>query len=175
MTVTQVARELGLAEASASRLLQSGYVGAAYRLAGRTHSDSSMLTSAQAAELAAVPFVTHHPETLVVRCGPRQEDTTDDPRKFFGYDPDATWEELTAALGRWWPVGDPAYWAGKAMIATLAGYVVHVGRITGWQVKRRAGFDLEPDPTLDKAFAGKRLPTVRGGLIQHLADTADTE
>lgn len=178
-TVGQVSASLGLSQGSAARLLASGYAGPAYRLAGRSHHEALLASTEQVQTLKDVPRLEQHPEALVVRCAPRQVDDTDDPRVFYGYDPEATWEENVAALGRWWPVRDPHYWIGKPLVGSMVGFFVFAARIVDQPTispdNGRVAFTLERDRDLEATFLHRRIPATRGGITQHLTASEEEQ
>lgn len=171
LTIPLAARHLNLSTTSATRLVEAGVAGPTYRVAGRTHGEALLIPTTQVTALQQAPTLEQHPEALVVRCGARQEDTSDDPRRFFGYDPDASWDDQAAGLGRWWPVKNPHHWTDRPFTATVAGFFVFAARITGHVQKERVAFTLERDTGLEEVFLGSRIAATRGGLIQILPDT----
>ncbi len=104
---------------------------------------------------------------LNVRVGPATADATEDPRLFQGVHASLSEGELYDAVTRWWPVTNEAEWVGKLFVASIAGFVVLTGRITGAEKSRttqRVAFEVDTDDAEAREhFAGKRIPVFRGG------------
>lgn len=68
----------------------------------------------------------------VLRCGPLELDNSSDPRKWIGYGPGMTNDDLEAALIRWWtdPGRDLILHAG-AFLAVRGGWIVAMVAVTG--------------------------------------------
>lgn len=172
--IGDVAAKLGLSRESAALLAASQIGGPAFQLASRRDIKSVLTPATTLQALDATPFVTAHPEALVVRVRPARKDPNDPTRPYMGWLPGATWEDHETGVGRWWAIADPDYWHGKAFVATVVGHVAHVATIKTHfpGPSGGVGFRLSPpdDNTLE-AFAGKRLDTQRGGTHLYLAAT----
>ncbi len=116
-----------------------------------------------------------------VRVGPGTiseppHDVDERGRSYLGVHASFTDEELESAVTRWWQVTRPEEWVGRAFVASLAGFVVYSGRITGVDsivVNREDGyrrhlcrFEVDTtDAVCQELFTGKRIPVYRGGAV----------
>ncbi|MCL1900353.1 MAG: hypothetical protein FWG11_07595 [Promicromonosporaceae bacterium] len=119
-----------------------------------------------------------HPAAYVVRV--RAKEKPNDQRAFMGY---ATSygtrnDEKTRrdALRCWWPVRDPGQYDDHLLVASLAGFVVAVYRITGFKphpIDTRIAFEVQEIPRHDKKhpdtidaawFDNHRVERWRGAL-----------
>lgn len=134
--------------------------------------------------LAAVPqTIPTGSDFMNVRVGPgtlapeKERHIPGETRKYQGVHASFSAEELTAAVTRWWQVTHPDEWEGKAFVASLGGFVVLCGRITGWKMhtsqgedaiasRRLTSFEVNiDDAEVRECFEGKRIPVYRGGSV----------
>lgn len=188
-TVQELADAIGMSRPSAALVAASGIGGPIFQKGSRRDIHSSLVPASTLNALVAAPWVTKHPEALVVRVRPARRDPDDPDRPFMGWHPEAAWEDLCRGVGRWWRVRDPEFWHGKTLIATVVGYVAFVGRIkdhhtapggaVAFDLERpddetRAAFrDIDPQAGLDRG--PKRVEITQGGVTVHLDATAGWE
>jgi hypothetical protein len=159
-----VASKLGFSIPSAIRLMRAG-------LAGTIYSDGQreMVSRARVDELAArrMRDLASLPPAFILRVGPPQEDTSDDPRPWYGWDDLARGDSVTFGISRRWPVRDAEQLRGHLLVVTVSGVVAHVARIADVSpVDDEWAFKLvEPNPDDREARAWRdiRVPTAGGG------------
>lgn len=173
-TVQEVADAIGMSRPSAAIIVASGIGGPAFQKGSRRDIHSALVPETTLKRLAAIPWVTDHPEALVVRVRPARIDPDDPGRPFMGWQPDASWDDACLGVGRWWRIRNPEDWHGKTLVATIVGYVAHVATITNHETAPggAVAFHLaQPDLDVAEAFHHKRLELTQGGVTVHLEQT----
>lgn len=165
LAVTSVADALGLDRRDAAVATAAGLVGRQYVAGPRR-----FVLEATAREVGARPFVSEHPEALVVvRVTDAVRAEGDPSRNYVGWSAQLSDDDAEAGVDRWWSVADPARFVGWPFVATLKSFVVHVGRIDSVE-RSDAGtwFHLSKSPDLVRHYADKRVKSPRGGPIVYL-------
>ena len=145
LPLPEVGRKLGISPTNARKLHRAGLIQSDQVLAGRVYVPES-----EVARLQATPVVKVGEPVLQVRIG---VDT--DPSD-------------TEQIRQWWPVADPDAVVGHLLAATVAGWVVRVLRITGYQTSAgRRSFEVSDDiGKSGKSLLGHRWPSLRGPVAK---------
>ncbi|MFT4189256.1 MAG: hypothetical protein QM621_11820 [Aeromicrobium sp.] len=175
-SIREVADRLGMSKMSAALLVVSGVGGPCFHRHDRRDIESVLTPSATLEKLANTPWLTEHPEALVVRVRPARRDPNDAERSHMGWLPGASWEDHEAAVGRWWRIKDPDQWHGKTLVAAVVGYVAHVATITDHETTPGGAVAFQLTPPEDRtlaAFEGRRMTITQGGVTLHLPASPD--
>lgn len=159
-----VASKLGFSIPSAIRLMRSGLAGTIY-----TDGQREMVSRKRVDKLAerTMRDLADLPSAFILRVGPRQDDTSEDPRPWYGWDDMAREDSVRFGISRRWPVRDAEQLRGHLLVVTISGFVAHVARIVDvtpiddeWEFKLA---DPAPGDADGRAWKDIRLPTSGGG------------
>lgn len=172
VTINEMARKLGLrhdrAELLALADLAQAVLGRPTTF--RDHNDRLMVTRDALAFYQSVPYMGPHPDAFLTRVVPATE-VADPTRTHKGFHGAMTKQELTLALNRWWEMADPEWWVGKDFVASIAGFVVHGGRITDYEVvDGQVIVELDTEhPDYIATWRGRRFDSPRGRKVVHVS------
>lgn len=164
-----VSEALDVERATAEDLIKSGLLGEWFTVDGRV-----AVHAERAAELAEqTPMIDREdsraPRALIVKVKAAQRVEGDD-REYMGWHASLTPQQQADGVRGWWAVRNVEEWEGALLVATIAGFVVGVWRIAGYEslqgklhrfeVKEVDGTDREAS-----FYLGTRMKPVRGGVI----------
>ncbi|MDR8019646.1 hypothetical protein [Nesterenkonia aerolata] len=155
------AKILGLTVRDAATVMDAG-------LAGRTFSSgaSKFVEEAKVAKLAQSPRVEgEHPDILQVRVRAAVPDEDDASRNFKGWSADLNPADREAGVDRWWRVAPEKRHHGL-LVASVCGFIVHVGQIEGYEEGAEGKVRAVLSPVSDQVrnqFLGHRMRGPAGG------------
>lgn len=166
-----IAAHLAIARSSALQLIEAGLAGRRY-----VEGQRQMVERGRVEVLAKrtpVDLTACLPPALVVRVGPPQRDTTNDPRDWYGWYELAPKDARRNGVSRWWRVRDAESLIGRLFVVTVSGFVVDVSRIADARSDRSDWAFQLVDPSASdadaKSWQAVRLKSVGGGaIIRHL-------
>jgi hypothetical protein len=108
------------------------------------------------------------PPTVNVRVQPAR-DVDDDDRRRMGWHSRLTPHERDLGVTRWWPKPKHSV-EGWPFIATIAGFVVHYGRITDVGIEReQVRYTVDTtDTEVEALYKHKRIQPIGGGIAIYL-------
>lgn len=156
MSTREAAALLGIGTGDVAQLAQAGLLGRPHRVGNKVAFDRKTVEG-----MRWPPVSERHPAALVVRV--RAAVALDGVgRPYMGYATNygTADDEVTRrdAVRQWWPVRDPERVVGHPLVVTLAGFVVAVYAVTG--------FDRAPDHPRIAFRVAEAGPEVTGPFVR---------
>lgn len=168
--IATIGDHLGLDRGTADDLVRSGLLRGWFAVDGRTAARAGA-----AQQLARRPYFDPSgpstPRALVVKVKPAIQ-VDDQDREYQGWHALLSATEQADGVRSWWSVRDVDEWDGALFVATIAGFVVGVWRITGHETRlgklHRFELRLTDDDPDARFFVGRRMKPIAGGVTLRL-------
>lgn len=124
--------------------------------------------------LEALGRIPHRePAELIVNARVKAgRNVSESDRSMMGWHAAMTAQEADLAVTRWWPI-PTIDTVGAVFTATIAGFVVHAGRIVDQFTKySRIAYEVDTSDPAAQAYLHTRIPNPRGGHVVYLQPPA---
>jgi hypothetical protein len=167
--VTDVAEALGLERLTSTDVMRAGLLGPTYVIGRALAVEAGRAASLKHPSKKFTHLDAGLPTALIVKVRPARPETVDPDREWVGWHAALSDEARADGVRGWWTVRAPERLHGHLLVATVAGIVAEVWRITGHETMhaRVTRFDVRPagDDRDAARYIGHWMPPVQGGPV----------